>query len=157
MDMSSCHYPRIVGDLFRYQLIEQFFQIQDASKEGALTGPYDEQDFDQANDLVKRRQRFFRRPKRPAESLGQLMARKGYTQTDSANELEIAWKEIVGAKWQAKTSPGPVRRGVLEIVVSNSAVNQQMEFQKKKLLAELNTRLPKYNLKDLRFRVGTIH
>ena len=121
-----------------------------------MTGPYDEQDFDQANDLVKSRQRYFRRPRRPADVLGQLMARKGYTQTQTANELQVTWNEIVGTRWQAKTKVGPIRQGVLEIIVSNSAVNQQLEFKKNKILAELQTQLPKNNLKDLRFRVGSI-
>lgn len=121
-----------------------------------MSGPYDEQDFDQANDLVKSRQRYFRRPKRPADILGQLMARKGYAQTETANELEATWNDIVGSKWQAKTKVGSIRQGVLEIIVSNSAVNQQLEFKKKKILAELQAQLPKNNLKNLRFRVGSI-
>ena len=121
-----------------------------------MTGPYDEQDFDQANELVKSRQRYFRRPRRPADVLGQLMARKGYTQTQTANELQVTWNEIVGTRWQAKTKVGSIRQGVLEIIVSNSAVNQQLEFKKKKILVELQTQLPKNNLKDLRFRVGSI-
>jgi hypothetical protein len=130
-------------------------QIQ-ANKESALTGPYDEQDFDQANELVKRRQRFFRRPKRPADLLGQLMARKGYAQSETANELESTWNEIVGTNWQTKTKVGSIRRGVLEIIVSNSSANQQLAFQKKKLLLELQKQLPKNNLKNLRFTIGSI-
>ena len=122
-----------------------------------MTGLYDERDFDQANELVKSRQRFFRRPKRPADILGQLMARKGYAQTETANELEASWNRIVGSQWQAKTKVGMIRRGALEIIVSNSAVNQQLDFQKKKILTQLQTQLPKYNLKDLRFRVGRIN
>lgn len=122
-----------------------------------MTGPYDELDFNQANELVKNRQRYFRRPRRPADILGQLMARKGYAQTETANELEVTWNEIVGSKWQAKTKVGSIRSGVLEVIVSNSAVNQQLEFKKKKILAELQTQLPKNNLRDLRFRVGNIN
>lgn len=119
-----------------------------------MTGPFDEQDFEQANDLVKSRQRYFRRPKRPADILGQLMARKGYAQTETANELEVTWNEIVGTQWQARTKVGSIRQGVLEIIVSNSAVNQQLEFKKSKILAELQSQLPKNNFKDVRFRVG---
>lgn len=127
-----------------------------SSKETVLTGPYDEQDFDQANDLVKSRQRFFRRPKRPADILGHLMARKGYNQTETANELEITWNEIVGSKWKSQTKVGTIRQGVLEVLVSSSVVNQQLGFKKKQLLSELQTRLPKNNLKDLRFKLGNV-
>jgi hypothetical protein len=121
-----------------------------------LSEPYDELDFAQAQDLVKSRQRYFRRPKSAAQVLGNLMARKGYAQTESANELESIWNNIVEPKWKTKTKVGSIRRGVLEIMVSNSNVNQHLEFAKRKLLTELQTQLPKYNLKDLRFRVGNV-
>ena len=121
-----------------------------------MSGPYDELDFDQANDLVKSRQRYFRRPKRPADILGKLMARKGYAQTQTSNELEVTWNEIVGPKWKNETKVGTIRQGVLEIMVSSSAVNQQLGFKKKQLLAELQTRLPKNNLKNLRFKLGNV-
>ena len=121
-----------------------------------MTGAYEEQDFEQANDLVKKRQRYFRRPKRTAELLSKLMARKGYAQTESQTELESVWNDIAGSNWQNKTKVGSIRQGVLEIFVSNSAVNQQLEFQKKSFLNELQKRLPQNNLKDLRFRVGNV-
>lgn len=84
------------------------------------------------------------------------MARKGYAQTESANELESVWNNTVDPKWKTKTKVGVIRRGVLEIVVSNSNVNQHLEFAKRKLLTQLQTKLPKYNLQDLRFRVGNV-
>jgi hypothetical protein len=127
-----------------------------ANKGVALNGPYDEQDFDQANDLVKSRQRYFRRPKKPAEILGQLMARKGYAQTETASELEDTWNQIVGTQWESKTKVGMIRAGVLEVLVCSSSANQQLGFQKKKILAELQKQLPKNNLKDLRFTIGNI-
>lgn len=121
-----------------------------------MSGTYDEQDFDQANELVKSRQRYFRRPKRPADILSQLMARKGYAQTETANELETTWNEIVGQKWKDKTKVGIIRRGVLEVLVCSSSANQQLGFQKKKILKQLQQRLPKNNLKDLHFIVGNV-
>jgi len=84
------------------------------------------------------------------------MARKGYAQTESAGELEMAWNSIVGAKWQAKTKVGNISRGVLEVNVASSMVNQQLVFQKRKLLAQLQKLLPQNNLKDLRFRIGNV-
>ena len=118
---------------------------------------YDELDFSQAQDLVKSRQRYFRRPKKPADILGRLMARKGYAQTESANELEETWNQIVGPKWQTKTKIGNVSRGVLEVFVVSSAVNQQMGFQKRKILTEIQNRLPKNKIKDLHFRIGNVN
>ena len=85
------------------------------------------------------------------------MARKGYAQTESVAELESIWNKVAGPKWKSKTKVGVIRRGVLEITVSNSTVNQQLEFEKRKLLTELKLHLPKNNLKDLRFRVGIVN
>ena len=121
-----------------------------------MTGPYDELDFDQANDLVRQRQRFYRRPKRSADILGHLMARRGYGQTETAKQLEETWNEIVGPKWKMETRVGTIRQGVLEVMVSSSVVNQQLGFKKKQLLFELQVRLPQNNLKDLRFRLGNV-
>ncbi|MFT5300813.1 MAG: hypothetical protein ACI87E_000439 [Mariniblastus sp.] len=131
--------------------------IPNAIKDSALTGQYDELDFSQANELVKSRQRYFRRPKRPADILSRLMARKGYAQTETANELEDTWNQVAGEKWKSKTKVGIVRAGVLEILVCNSSANQQLGFQKKKILTELQQKLPKNNLKDLRFTIGNIN
>ena len=118
---------------------------------------YDELDFSQAQDLVKSRQRYFRRPKKPADILGRLMARKGYGQTESANEMEEVWNQTVGPKWQTKTKIGNVSRGVLEVFVVSSVVNQQMGFQKRKILAEIQKRLPQNKIKDLHFRIGNVN
>ena len=117
---------------------------------------YEELDFSQAQDLVKSRQRYFRRPKKPADILSRLMARKGYAQTGSANEMEDIWNQIVGPKWQTKTKIGNISRGVLEVFVVSSAVNQQMGFQKRKILKQIQERLPKNKIKDLHFRIGNV-
>ena len=118
---------------------------------------YDELDFSQAQDLVKNRQRYFRRPKKSADILGRLMARKGYAQTESANELEEVWNQVVGLKWQTKTKVGNINRGVLEVFVASSMVNQQIGFQKRKILKEIQNRLPKNKIKDLHFRIGNVN
>ena len=117
---------------------------------------YDNLDFDQATDLTNQRRRFKRRPKRPANILSQLMARKGYGQTKTNNELDETWNAIVGDKWQNKTRVGNVSRGVLEVFVSSAAVNQHLGFKKKKLIAELNRRVPQNKIKDIKFSLGSI-
>ena len=117
---------------------------------------YDNLDFDQATDLTNQRRRFKRRPKRPANILSQLMARKGYGQTKTNDELDDTWNAIVGQKWQAKTRVGNISRGVLEVFVSSAAVNQHLGFQKKKLIAELSKRVPQNKIKDIKFSLGSI-
>ncbi len=116
----------------------------------------EEIDFQQANELTRGRQRFFRRPKKPADIISQLMARKGYCQNQSANELEDLWQELVGQKWQNKTKVGNVNRGVLEVFVVNAGVNQKIGFEKRKLLAALKQKVPQNKITDIKFRVGSV-
>jgi len=116
----------------------------------------EEKDFDQANKLTKSRQRFYRRPKKPANIISQLMARKGYCQNQSANELAEVWQQLVGDKWKNKTKAGRVNRGVLEVFVANAAVNQKIGFEKQKILAALKQRVPQNKITDIKFRVGSV-
>ena len=95
---------------------------------------YDEQDFSNASDLVAKRRRYFRRPKRPADLLGQLMARKGFAQQESKNDLSEVWNTLVGESLKKNTRVGLLKRNVLEVYVSSSAVNQQLTFQKSQLV-----------------------
>lgn len=117
---------------------------------------YEQKDFDNAQDLVKTRQRFKRRPKRSADVLTQLLARQGYTQTKSADELTAAWDTAAGDKWISQTRPGTIQRGTLEVFVLNSGVLQQLNFQKKKILATLMRDLPQNKINDIRFRIGSV-
>ena len=85
---------------------------------------YDEEDFDDASRLVKNRQFFQRRPQRAADLIAKLMARKGYGQSSAANELHNVWQSVTAEPWRKQTQPGNIRRGVLEVVVANSALLQ---------------------------------
>ncbi|MEL7498727.1 MAG: DUF721 domain-containing protein [Planctomycetota bacterium] len=118
--------------------------------------PYEEEDLQDTHKLVQKRQRFQRRPKRTADLLGQLMARKGYNQVESQDELGNVWQEILDKQFHSKTRVSIVRSGVLEILVDSSAARQQLEFQKRQLVNELKKRLPKSNIKDIRFKVTKI-
>jgi hypothetical protein len=116
----------------------------------------DEQDFDQANRLINDRQFFPRRPKKAAELIAQLMARKGWGQSTAIDELDVAWKSVATTVWSQQTQLGNVRKGVLEVIVANSALLQQLEFKKQSLVASLQQRLPQNKIKDIRFRIGNV-
>jgi hypothetical protein len=116
----------------------------------------DEQDFEDANRLVKRRQFFPRRPKKAADLIAQLLVRKGYGQVTAAGELAQTWHEVTSNRWRNQTQPGNIRRGVLEVVVANSALLQQLEFEKKNFLLSIQQHLPQNQIKEIRFRIGTI-
>ena len=105
---------------------------------------------------IGRRQRFPRNVPKIGETVAALMARRGYVQSESAEELATAWKNAAGEKLAQQCRTGNVQRGILEVHVGNSAVLQELTFQKRQLLKKLTTLIPSYKIKDLRFRVGPI-
>ncbi len=96
------------------------------------------------------------KPKPIGDILAQLMARRGYARELSAAECTTAWRTAVGEKMGRFTRAGAIRRGVLEVLVANSALMQELTFQKADLLAKLQANLPDEKIKNLRFRVGVI-
>jgi len=117
---------------------------------------YDELDFNNASELVSQRQRYRRRPKRPADGIGQMMARQGYAQTKSNDKLNEAWEIAVGPKLSQKTKAGRISRGVLEVHVASSAAINQLSFQKRQLLSAMQQQLPQNKIKDIRFKLGNV-
>jgi hypothetical protein len=54
------------------------------------------------------------------------------------------------------TCPGNVKRGVLEVLVRNSSISSELAFLKSKIIKTLTKLAPEQQIRDLRFRVGTI-
>ena len=102
------------------------------------------------------RQRFGRAPKRMADILSRLIARKGYGRLQSTAVFEEAWKTAVGELLAGQSRPGSVRRGTLEVIVQNSAVAQELQFNKQQVLGKLKKLVSDYVIHDIRFRVGAI-
>src|SRR5688500_9612298 len=88
--------------------------------------------------------------------LSQLLAKRGYAQIQTAASCDAAWREAVGEKLAASTRPGCVKRGVLEVLVSNSTVLQELAFIKTKAIKTLKQLVPEQQIREVRFRVGTI-
>jgi predicted nucleic acid-binding Zn ribbon protein len=96
-------------------------------------------------------------PPKPMKSvMSQLLAKRGYAQVQTAAGCEAAWRQAVGEQLAGHTRPGNVRRGVLEILVRNSSVLQELSFLKAKAVKTLTKLIPEQQIKDLRFRVGTL-
>jgi predicted nucleic acid-binding Zn ribbon protein len=68
----------------------------------------------------------------------------------------MVWREAVGDEVTAHSRTGNIRRGVLEVVVRNSAVVQELTFRKHQLIKQLAKLNPGQKIRDLRFRVGPI-
>jgi hypothetical protein len=95
-------------------------------------------------------------PERIADILAQLMARRGFARVLGADAYQSAWNEAAGALGAKYSRVGQLKRGTLEVVVTNSALIQEFGFQKAAILTTLNRLLPDHNIKDLRFRLGAI-
>ena len=99
------------------------------------------------------------RPRRDPQALGDvladLMARRGYAQVSAHEECRKAWEETVGNLTQF-TRATELKRGVLQVVVTNSVVMQELVFRKSELLVAVSKKLTNHKIKDLRFRIGEI-
>jgi predicted nucleic acid-binding Zn ribbon protein len=105
---------------------------------------------------IAARQYYRAGPKKIADVMSDLLARRGYARQQSASQLAEVWAAAVGESFAADTRAGNVRRGVLEIIVRHSALVQELTFRKKQLLQTLATHVPERKIRDLRFRVGPI-
>ena len=102
------------------------------------------------------RQRYLGGPQKLADALAQVMARRGYARVQASAELGDVWNSAAGEKLAACSRPGNLRRGVLEVTVANSAVMQELEFMKRKILKELSQLAPDQKIRNLRFRIGPV-
>ena len=96
------------------------------------------------------------RPQQIGDLLAQLMARRGYARQTAAADFSAAWREAVGPTLAAFTRAGNLRRGALEVLVANSALLQEITFQKQAVLGRLQALLPDQKIRDLRFKIGTL-
>jgi len=116
------------------------------------------QDDDERNlhDDYRRKQIRIPPPKPMRNVLSQLLAKRGYAQVQTAAGCQAAWSEAVGAKLAGDSRPGNVRRGVLEVLVRNSSVLHELSFVKAKVVRMLKQLIPEQQIRDVRFRVGTL-
>ena len=83
-----------------------------------------------------------------------LMARTGYDRERAAAGLAAAWQAAAPEALKAASRPGLVRRGVLEVFVSHSALVQELGFQKREVLARLTALVPDAGITDIRCRLA---
>lgn len=102
------------------------------------------------------RQRYLGGPKKIADVLGQLMARRGYARVQASSALDQVWRLAAGEALALVSRPGNLRRGVLQVVVANSAALQELGFAKRTIIKELKQRVPDHEIRDIRFRIGPL-
>ena len=84
------------------------------------------------------------------------MARGGYGREQAANRLAEAWETVTPPVFRNRSRAGGVRRGVLEVVVSHSALVQELGFHKEDLIRRLGELAPAEGITDIRCRVGDV-
>lgn len=94
-------------------------------------------------------------PANLSEVLSGLVSQFGIGRKREDDELEDVWKELAGELATYSRVSG-VRRGALEVLVSDAIFVQELLFRKTELLAELKERLPDSGVEDLRFRIGSV-
>ncbi len=94
------------------------------------------------------------RPRKVADVLSEMMARRGYARERQTVALADAWEQAAGPLIAQHSRVGLVRQGKLEVTVTHSALVQELTFQKQEILAQLRKQVPEENIVDLRFRVG---
>lgn len=85
--------------------------------------------------------------------VSRLLARTGYDQEHSTGALAEAWEKAAPPAFQGRSQAGLVRRGVLEVHVSHSALVQELGFHKREILARLAESVPGEGITDIRCRV----
>jgi hypothetical protein len=95
----------------------------------------------------------FAGPRSISSLMSRLMARTGYDRQQAAGGLAAAWLEVAPETFRGASQPGLVRRGVLELFVSHSALVQEMGFHKREVVARLASLLPEEGITDIRCRV----
>ena len=95
-------------------------------------------------------------PRKIGDVLAQLLARRGYARQQSSAALDEHWREAAGGQLAAVTRVGALRRGTLEVLVSNNLLAQELGFQKDELIARLQKLSPESNINKLRFRIGSV-
>lgn len=95
-----------------------------------------------------------RGPQPVGRVMSRLMARTGYGQEHASEALTTAWSAAVPEAMAAYARPGLVRRGVLEVFVSHSAIVQEFNFHKHAVIQSLQAALPTAGITDIRCRLS---
>lgn len=96
-----------------------------------------------------------RGPEKISDVLGRLFTTRGWGRKNDRLRLEMAWIQVAGEALKRDTRVLGLKRGVLEIEVSNAVLMSELaQFHKRGLLTKLRKLLTGVSLTDLKFRAG---
>jgi predicted nucleic acid-binding Zn ribbon protein len=94
------------------------------------------------------------------KSLNQLMGaianQDGWQPQRQFNQVLACWFETVGPVVAAHTRPVAIQRQVLQVATSSAAWAQNLAFERRRILAKLNSQIPT-KLTDIRFSTAQWH
>ena len=94
-----------------------------------------------------------RSPSQLKDVLSRLIRRKGLVETSATDELNSAWKQVVGPEIGTRSSVRKLRAGILEVAVYNSAALEQLRgFLNQTVLSEMQQRFPESPISSIRYR-----
>ena len=92
-------------------------------------------------------------PDQLGDVLSHLFALRGYGRVQADRQLHEAWRNVAGTPLDQQTRVLGLKRGVLQIGVSNSALLSELaSFRKAELLLQFKTDYPQLRVRDLKFR-----
>jgi predicted nucleic acid-binding Zn ribbon protein len=97
-----------------------------------------------------------RRPEHIGSILKQLFREQKWENNIEASLPLLRWQEIMGSQLAKQTQPEFLKDGVLQIRVENSVWLNHLRFLGEELRQKLNEELPSLEIKELRFRQGTL-
>jgi hypothetical protein len=93
-------------------------------------------------------------PRPLSAALSELVSLRGLARTGGPAELASVWKETAGDTIAQKTRVLGMKRGVLQIAVSNSPLLSELaSFHKESLLRTLQQQHGDLKIRDLKFRL----
>jgi predicted nucleic acid-binding Zn ribbon protein len=93
-----------------------------------------------------------RGPEQIKDVIGRLFFSRGWGRTSEQARLEAAWAKAVGPQWAQHSKPLGLKRGVLEVRLTNAMVHQHLIMVKVNLLNALRQQLGS-SVIDIRFKV----
>jgi hypothetical protein len=95
-----------------------------------------------------------RGPQHLSEALAELIALRGFARVRADQQLDDVWRQVSGPAIAGDTKVLGIKRGVLEVGVSNASLLGELAgFHKSSLLQALRRRHAELNVQDLRFRL----
>ncbi|WP_197441082.1 DUF721 domain-containing protein [Thalassoglobus neptunius] len=93
-------------------------------------------------------------PKSVGDLMGELIALRGLAQTQSRRQFEEVWRKLIGDDFAELAKATGLKNGVLQVVVSNSALLSELaSFRKHELLERFRTEHADLKVRDIKFKL----